>query len=147
MATVPHATGKDCKLAFFINGNPVGEFDARSYSVDRNVTEVTDDVLGEDRSRLDAITNFYSISVSTFVTTAAQMQALIDEQANDDANGATTNKSLAIVLTPRGGSGPKKGFKASEISLGGWKLNAGGRTERMMIDYPLRARYFDAVSI
>lgn len=147
MPAIPHATGKDYKFSFFINGTPVAEFDIKSFAVTRNVTEVTDDVLGEDRSRLDAITNYFTIDASTFVTTAAQMQALMDEQANEDANGATTVKSFAIILTPRAGSGPKTGFLAKEISLGGWKLDASGRTERSMINYPLRARYFDPVSI
>ena len=147
MAAIPHATGKDYKFSFFINGSPVKEFDIRSFSVTRNVTDVTDDVLGEDRSRLDAITNFFSIDASTFTTTAAQMQALLDEQANDDANGTPTQKSFAIVLTPRGGSGPKTGFIAKEVSLGGWKHDVNGRTERSMTSYPLRARYFETVSI
>lgn len=147
MATIPHATGKDFKFSFFINGTPVAEFDIKSFSVTRNVTDVTDDVLGEDRSRLDAITNFFTIDAATFVTTARQIQALLDEQVNDDANGTPTQKSFACVLTPRGGAGPKTGFIAKEVSLGGWKLDASGRTERSMLNYPLRARYFDAVSI
>ena len=42
MATIPHATGKDFKFSFFINGTPVAEFDIKSFSVTRNVTDVTD---------------------------------------------------------------------------------------------------------
>jgi hypothetical protein len=141
----PHANGKDATLIFFIDGTPASEFDVKSWEVQRNATDIADGVCGEDRDRLDSITNFYSIDIDCFSRTAKLLDAFLAEQDNDDANAAPTNKTVSLILKPRDGS--KKGYNASEVSLGGWRFGAGGRSDRVMTKVPLRARYFKSVTL
>lgn len=141
----PHAAGKDATLVFFIDGAPASEFDVKSWEVQRNATEIADGVCGEDRDRLDSITNYYSMDIDCFSRTAKLLDALLGEQANDDANAAPTSKTVSFVLKPRDGS--KKGYNAREVALGNWRFGAGGRADRIMTKVPLRARYFDSVAL
>lgn len=141
----PHAAGKDATIVFFIDGNPTQEIDCKSWEMQRNATEINDGVCGEDRDRLDSITNFFVIDVECFTKTAKVLDALLADQAVDDSGAAATEKNFSLVLKPRDGS--KKGYSAREVSLGAWRIGAGGRTDRIMTKVPLRARYFDPVSL
>lgn len=144
MGAPTHLKGNKATLVFFIAGNPAGEFDVKSWEVTRNATEINDGVCGEDRDRLDSVTNFYGIDVECFSPTAAMIDTLLDEQANDDASGIPTAKTVSFILKP---PGQKKGYNAREVALGAWRVGAGGRSDRLMIKVPLRARYFEQVSL
>lgn len=145
MPNTPHASGKDAKIDYYLNGSPVKSLDAKSWSVKRNVTSVNDGVGGEDRDRLDDITNFYEIEFEGFNQDMAKLDALLTDQSNDDAGVAPTDKQASIVIKPRDGT--QVGYIASGCSHGAWEVGSSGRTDRIMTKVPVRAQYFDKAPI
>jgi len=145
MASIPHASGKDATINLFINGSAVATLDIKSWSCKRNTTKIDDGVQGENRDRLDAITNSFSIDLEGFNQTMTKLQALLTDLANDDAQVQPTDKQVSFVIKPRDGT--KVGFLAKGCCLDDWEIGAQGRTDRIMSKIPLRAQYFDVAPI
>lgn len=143
MAT-PNATGKNSTVQLFVAGNPVGTLVVQSWECGPDVTEITDDVCGEDRSQLDTETNFFLLTLKCFTKDLTILDKLLDNQAKLDA-GTTQDIQFGLVLKPKDGS--KGGYVGKEACFGAWKIGAGGRTERIMQDVPVRMRYWDKAAL
>ncbi len=145
MALVPHATGKCVTVTVFRNGTKIGELTAQSWECKRDATEITDDVLGEDRSRIDSETNFFVIGLKCYQRDFVVLRALLAAQAVDDSGVQPDQIDMGVVMKPKDGT--KEGYAGKEGSLGAWSLSASGRTDRVMLDLPIRFRYFDPVAL
>lgn len=141
-----HMNGKDVTVTVFRDGNPQQDFAAKSFQLKRNSTEINDPVLGEDRDRLDTLTNSYSISFSIYTATAKFIDTLMDEQAGQDSSAAKIDKAVSLKFKTKGGG--KFGLMVSgEMTIDGWEIGAGGRGERIMTSVPMRAQYVKKVSL
>lgn len=136
----PHWGGRNSTFSFYLNNDKI-VLNVKSWSCKPNVTEVADDVCGEDRARLDSQTNYYEVQVEAFLADLKPVIAMLSDTANRDQNVLPFRKQVALSIKPNDGS--KVAFAASEMVLGAWELSVAGRTDRAMIKIPLRARYFD----
>ncbi len=141
---IPFMTGVQSTCAFFI-GPTKREIATKTWSITRDVTKINDGVNGEDRDRLDAITNFYDIALEVYAPDAKMVKAFIEDQANDDSGVAPLEKAFSVKLKPRDGT--KSGFVCTEVVLGDWKIASSGRTDRLMVTIPLRARYVKSAAV
>lgn len=136
MATnFPFTRGLNVTMKLYSDGNPLF-INAKNWSVEQNATEVADDVNGEDRSRLDLITNYYSASVDVYQSDESTMQALIDQQTNDDAAATPFKQGASIRIRHRDGT--KAAYRLEGVKLGPWSNDVGGRTEPNMLKLKLR---------
>ncbi len=132
---IPFTRGKDCTMKVYQDGKPY-YVAVKSWSVEQNATEVQDDVNGEDRSRLDLITNFFSASMEIYQSDETIMQAMIDQQTNDDAASTPLAQSASIRVRHRDGT--KAAYRLENAKFGPWTTNVGGRTEANMLSLKMR---------
>jgi hypothetical protein len=143
MADVPFFRGKDAVFRLFQDGRE-RILNAKTWSVKRNAATGSDGVNGEDRDRPYSVTNSYDLSVTCYQRDATILIALLDDQANDDAQVTPLDKSVGISIRILDGS--RAAFVAKEVTHGAWELNQGGRTEAVMLTVPMTARYFSKVT-
>lgn len=140
----PFWSGKDLKLAFtFYNEKLVVHW--MSVEVTQIGEEVQDDVGGEDRSRFDTILDGYGIRVDGKMEEVAQVKRFLEIQASRDAREIPKESAVGFLIYPRNAT--RAAFQAREVSLGLWSFKVSGRKERNDLSVPLRARYFDPVSV
>lgn len=143
MATPPPLmSGKDA-VTIFMLGNSKVEFLSKTWEVKEDAVEAHDDVNGEDRTRDQKIINGYDITLGCFMENMRLLEALIADSQQRDTRTQPQDASLGFLLRPSDGS--RKGFAGKEITVGAWTWANSGRTERMMINFPLRARYLEKV--
>ena len=142
MATKPFFSGKDAVLRLFSNGAEV-ILNAKTWDCGPDVTKVADGVNGEDRDRLQSITNSYSFTADCYMDDAKQIDAMLAWSSNNDAQVAPYDAAAAISIKVLDGS--KKAYLAKEVTIDDHRIKQGGRTERVMITINFRARYFTAL--
>lgn len=143
-APTPFFAGKNCTLIFMLGDKKVKLFN-KTWSVEEDAVEAHDDVGGEDRTRDQKITNGFNIKISSFQEDLALIAALVADTQQKDTLTQPQDAALGIIFKPNDGS--KSGMQAREVTLMSWALTEGGRTERFMVDSPLRARYFEPVAV
>lgn len=137
-----HMSGKDVTCRYRQNNTPVS-FQARSIEVEENAEEVADPVCGEDRDRLQIITNFFTITIEAYAPDLAVLEAALEDIANNDAKAAPFNKVFGLRFQFLDGA-TKKAFVAREVARSPLRVSASGRRDRVMQTLRLRARYFEA---
>jgi len=138
----PATRGKDCTMKLYSNGSPIF-ISAKNWSVEQNAAEIADDVNGEARSRLDLITNYFSASVDIYQSDELVMQALMDQQDNDDAAAAPFVQTASIRIRHRDGT--KAAYILQDVKFGPWSTSVGGRTEANMLSLKLRFTQYKPV--
>jgi hypothetical protein len=139
----PFFRGKDVTLIFLRDSQRV-EFKCKTIDVKRNATNANDGVNGEDRDRLDSITNFYEIQIECFMEDARELQMLLDEDAQRDTRTQPLENGVGLLVRPNNGT--KYSAQASQVTIDDWDWSAApGRTEASMLKVPLRARYFNTI--
>jgi len=141
-SNIPFYRGKDVVLKFYQNGKPVTLL-AKNWSVEEDAVEAADGVNGEDRDRLDKVTNFYRATVDIFLADQEVMQAIIDAQVPDDASTLPLKQTGAIQIRHRDGT--KAAYLLKEMKAGPFTKNQGGRTDPVMLTLKMRFRYFSPV--
>lgn len=134
--------GKNFKAKFFIDGSGI-PIDVKSIDVKANVTEIAEGVCGEDRDRLQTITNYYEINLTFKLVSTEVIKRLVQDSDNDDLNVMPLQKDFALIAQPN--NGLTEGFSFREMAIGSWGLNIGDRKELANFTLPIRARYFKAV--
>lgn len=137
---VAHFTGKNCTFKFFMGGKSIGELDVRSFSCKPNIVAIADGVCGENRDRLDKEVNYYELTMSCFQKDLTKLKNILADQDAEDDGAVPTVKDFAMVIKTKGGE--KGGYIAQECVLDDWNFDIGGRTDRVMLDLPIRCRYF-----
>jgi len=143
MANVPTFSGKDSVFRLFSNGIEIVLL-AKTWELGPNCTNVNDGVNGEDRDRLQTITNYYEGTLTCFQNDLKALNALLSNTANNDAEALPFDQAFVASFKIIGG--PKNNFIGKEMTIDNWRENQGGRTERVMLTIPFRCRYFDPIA-
>lgn len=140
MGAQPFAIGQGGVIQLFLDGKKFGdEMDVESWDIQHDVDAVSDGVLGEDADRFDHVHKGWSLNLNLKLVTFDKVLAYLKYRKDVDSQ-SIPDTSVGLKLTPRG-SGATKLFAFSECSIGGMGLNAGGRTNRMSMKLPMKARY------
>lgn len=141
-SNVPFFRGKDVVLKLYQDGKPV-YIAAKNWDVEENATEVAEGVNGEDRDRLDKVTNYYSASVDIYQADQTFMDAYIAAQAKDDASVLPLKQSAAIMIKHRDGT--RAAYLLQEAKFGPTKTTQSGRADAVMLNVKVRFRYYRKV--
>lgn len=142
MGGIPFWSGKDSKLKFFFEDKSL-VVDNMEWRVKREGVEAADGVCGEDRDRLQTITNYFSMTVTGKQQKLDAIVAFIEEQTRLDDRVLPKEKAVGILIFPADGT--QAAFQCREYTLGLWEFGAKGRTERNDLSVPGRCRYFDSL--
>lgn len=139
MSNGPNIRGRDVKMKMFQDGKPI-LIDAKNFDIEENATETNDGVCGEDRDRLDKVTNFYSGSVDIYQQDQHVMAKVIEAQDVDDAADAPLTQYATFIFKNRDGT--RTVYKLSECKFGPFKDSASGRGDNVMLNMKIRGRYW-----
>lgn len=137
MANVPFFRGENVTLKIYQSNSRV-VFPGKSFSVEQNATEVADGVNGENRDRLDIVTNSFSGSVDIYQADQTVMNALLAAQTAHDAQGLPLPQHGAVEIRQR--DGIVAVYLMTEMVLGPWTNNASGRSDAVMLTLKFRFR-------
>lgn len=137
-------SGKHSVARVYLNNQP-WNIKVKSTKVQEMAAVIEDNVNGENRARLQKLTNFFHVTHVIYDdgNSSQILQNYLINQANEDAN----NPALAL----NGGllfkylDGTKGGYTMRGCSLDPFDLDIGGRTERVMHTVSYRAQYFELV--
>ncbi len=135
-------SGKDVLATYRQNNVPV-EFRMQSLDIEENAEEVMDQVNGEDRGRPQLITDGFTATIKAYVPDLLLLDAWLQDIANNDLRLAPFAKSLGVRW--RLLDGTRVAYVMKEITRSPFQISAGGRKERVMHTFKLRARYFTSV--
>ncbi len=134
--------GENAVLKYYQNGKPI-YIACKNWSVDQNATECADGVNGEDRDRLDIVTNYFSASADIFQNDQSVMQSIMDAQAAHDAAGLPPRQAGAIQIRHRDGT--RANYLLKEMTTGPWGMNNSGRADAVMLSLKFRFTKFTPV--
>ncbi len=135
--------GCNAKLKAYQNGRPV-VFLCKNFDVEENASENNDGVCGEDRDRLDKVTNYFSVSVDLYQKDQELMNAIIAAQEADDAAGFPLPQTCAIEIQQRNGT--RVAYLLTECKFGPFKWSNSSRDEAVMVNLKIRGRYWKPVA-
>lgn len=139
----PFFRGKDVALKLYQDGKTI-VIQAKNFNVEENAVEAADPVCGEDRDRLDKVTNFFSGSVDIYQSDVSVLNKIIDAQKPDDAAALPLNQSGAVYVKMRDGT--RAVFLMKQMKLGPFGFNIAGRTDDAMVNLKFRFRYWEPAS-
>ena len=145
MADIPFLVGAKATFRFYMQ-NAAGNLQeqrayAKTWRVKRNVTQIQDSVGGEDRDRLQAVTNFYELTAELHMRDAGFWRALTGYVLNTDAG--LTPFQIAGGLKLFIADGSNAAFVLREMVVDGEEVSQAGRDRTMMMTLPARFRYLD----
>ncbi len=140
MATnIPFIRGRDVLMKVYQDGAPV-LIEAKNFDLEENATENADGVNGEDRDRLDKVTNFYSGSIDIYQSDQHVMDMIMAAQVQDDAAGLPLEQFATFRFNNRDGT--RTTYILQECKFGPFKDNASGRGDTVMLNLKIRGRYW-----
>ena len=143
MATnIPFFRGQNVVFKFYQDNKPV-YIAAKNWEVEENATEIADGVNGENRDRLDKVTNYYTASLDIFQTDQEVMEAYLAAQQADDDNQLPKRQTAAVQITHRDGT--RAAYLMTEVKAGPMKVTNSSRQEAVMLNLKLRFRFYKAV--
>ena len=137
--STPFWSGKDSRLVVFFGDEQV-IFDIISWSVKRVGVKAADPICGEDRDRMQFITNNFDVNIEAKQQKLDALKALMEDQDNDDARALPTEKSVGFLILPNDGT--QAGFQAEKFTVDDWELAIASRTDRNALTVPGRCQYF-----
>lgn len=144
MATTnkPHVRGQNVVLKFYQNNKPV-YLNAKNWEVEENATEINEGVNGEDRDRLDKVTNFFSCSVDVYMQDQELIKAYLESLATDDSAALPLRQVLAVQITERDQA--RAAYVMQEAKAGPIKFSMTSRPDPIMVNLKFRFRYLKSV--
>jgi hypothetical protein len=137
----PLISGKNTTFRVYLNNTPKTLW-VKTWAIKESVVEVTDQVNGELRARVDVITDFFDCNFECYDDSqTALLEALIACIANDDAFNPPVPNSAGILFQYQNGTS-KKAFTLNGATRFPIDLKSGGRTERLMHTCHFRATTF-----
>lgn len=116
---------------------------AKNWDVEENATEIADGVNGENRDRLDKVTNYFGGSVDIFQANQEQMDAYIAAQDADDANQLPKKQMMAVQITNRDGT--RAAYMMQGVKLGPFKTGMTSRQDAVMLNLKFRFQYWKKI--
>ncbi len=112
---------------------------AKNWKVTENATEVAEGVNGENRDRLDKVTNFYDVSFDVFQPDMEFLDAYMEAQDAMDNNEFPLKQTFGVIIkTPRG----NHAYICQEAMVGPWDTGMSGRADPYMATCKARFRYY-----
>lgn len=146
MANTLFVYGKNTKFLVYFNNTP-WPVTTKTWGVQEQCVEAADGVNGEDRDRLQKITNYYTCSFECYEDGSSNtLQNLILNQQNEDAQLPPLALSGGLLFTFPGIGGVRLGFTLSGCSMGPLDMKSAGRTSAFMHSLKFRAQYFNPVA-
>lgn len=142
MASPKHMKGRGCRLTLFIAGQKADPLDVEKWNAKRVAAQVADRVCGEDRDRLDSLTQHYALSLSCFNQTAAKLVKMVEYDESSD-NNALQDVVTGMKLTDRNNGAVL--FALTECVIDDWSWTNGGQNENVMVEIPIRGRYLKKI--
>jgi len=142
MANVNFFRGEDVTLKIYQDGAPV-YIAAKNWTVDQQATEIQEGVNGEQRDRLDLVTNYYSGSVDIYQADQVLMRAMMDAQQTDDAAATPLEQRASVRIRQRDGT--RAAYKLSNCRFGPWTMAQSGRADPVMLTMKFRFTNYDEV--
>lgn len=144
MGAQPFAIGQGSVFELFLDGKKFGDaMHIESGDFQHDVESVSDGVLGEDANRFDHIHIGFTINLTLKLENFEKVLSYLQYRADVDAQ-SIPEQSVGLKLQCRG-NGPSKLFAFSECSIGGMGLSSGGRTNRLQMKLPIKARYMKKI--
>ena len=141
-ANIPFFRGQNVTLKVFQDGKPF-YIAAKNWDVEENAAEIAEGVNGENRDRLDKVTNYYTANVDIFQTDQSVMDKIIDAQNQDDSNGLPLKQTAAISINHRDGT--KAAYILQECKFGPWKTTNSSRQDAVMLNLKIRFRFYKPI--
>lgn len=141
-AAVPFLRGTKAVIRVFMNTKEL-VINAKNWTISENAEEISDPVGGEDRDRLDIVTNSYELKFSLYQSDLTVLNALIADRDNDDAAVAPLVKQGGLRM--KLSDGTRNAYMFTEMVRKPWTLNMGSRTEAVMVESGFRFRNFKSV--
>ena len=141
-ASIPFVRGQNVTLRLYQDGKPI-TIVGKNWSVDSNAAEIADPVNGELRDRLDLVMNYYSGSVDVYQSDESTLQAMMDAQDADDAQGLPLSQTGAVQKNHRDGT--RAAYLMQGLKLGPWSESASGRTDAVMLTIKFRFQYYKTI--
>lgn len=138
----PHIRGRNVILKFYQQKGAAMKpvyLAAKNWKVSENATEVAEGVNGEDRDRLDKVTNYYDVTFDIFQSDMEFMDAYMEAQDADDNVQLPLKQSFAVLIkTPKGNFV----YLCQEAKVGPWDDSMTGRPDPLMKSCKARFRYY-----
>jgi len=141
-SSIPFTRGQNVPLRLFQDGKPI-YVSTKNFKVEENATEAADPVNGEIRDRLDKVTNYYSFSCEIYENDTAIMDAYMDAQDANDAQGLPLSQSAAVQKKMRDGT--RKAYAMQECCFGPWDYAPGERSATSMTNLKGRFRWWKSL--
>lgn len=141
-SNIPFFRGQNVVLKFYQDNKPI-YLAAKNWDVEENATEIADGVNGEDRDRLDKVTNYYTATVDIFQADQEVMTAYLAAQNADDNNQLPLKQTAAVQIKHRDGT--RASYLLQEVKAGPMKMSMSSRQEAVMLNLKLRFRYYKSV--
>jgi hypothetical protein len=139
MANSTFLTGRKAKLRLFLDGKERILL-AEKWNFKRVGTKFADEVNGEKRSRLGFQTDHYEGSVDCYDEDGTMLDAIIEDQANDDAGTQPLDKQCLAQFFPIGKA--TKNFALQDACLDDWDYQNAGNKDRTKFTLPFRFTTF-----
>lgn len=140
----PHIRGENVSLKFYQQKNgsikPV-YIAAKNWKVTENATEVAEGVNGENRDRLDKVTNYYDCTFDIFLPDMEFMTAYIEAQNAFDNVELPLKQTFAVLIKTEKGN---YAYLCQEAVVGPIDLSMSGRADPVMVNVKARFRYYKA---
>lgn len=141
-SSIPFVRGQNVILRLYQQNKPI-YVACKTHDIEENATEVVDDVGGENRSRLDKVTNYFTLSLDVFQADQEVIKSYMTAQDADDAAILPLIQNAALLIKNRDGT--RAAFVLQEAKIGPMKLSMGGRDDAFMLNLKIRFRFFTPV--
>ena len=136
----PFIKGLNCKATFQLaQPNATTQnfvLQKTTIDIEPDVTEIADDIIGNKRSSLDRVLNYYTVSMSLQIRDLRLLRGFLAFQREQDLTANMAASGLGVLISPNDGT--RQGFSLVGYVLGGWKLNISGRSDRVKLVVPGR---------
>ena len=142
----PNVRGENAKLRCFqqLNGSikPV-IVPIKNWKITENATEIAEGVQGENRDRLDKVTNYYEITFDVYKNDATFLNTYILAQEELDANNVPLKQLFSVQFDMVGGG--RAAYSLQEAVVGPIDIGMTGRQDPIMISVKARCRFMKPI--
>ncbi len=141
MANKSFLKGINAKFTMIVGGNLQSSLPVKNFSLRPDVTEVKDDLCGEQRTRLDVIVNFFGGSFDMTMETLTLFDAMLTYHDLKNRN-VDLAPEFGFRIETLDGSAPGLYQAGGQIVFGAWDLGIQGRADRNSFKLPFAAQEF-----
>lgn len=138
-----HITGSRVRFRFSVDNVPV-IIRAETIDLEENADEGVDEVCGEGAGRPWIVEDYWTVTVKSYVSDLAVLDAWLADGANETAGLADLAKSASVRFSLSDGTDVQ--YSLTECTRSPLATNVSGRKARVMQSYKIRARFCKKVA-